>query len=155
MPHLLDWVHGTCSTLCTFEVPFLPSRQSLEIRDKFITLYHMTPLTRGRMFVLPWNAVHLEPIRSSIRVCRHCLATSRAQFLRRLIKRHYWSLMSSSPCLSVGRVDYNCYQSIPLKSAWFLGLARKGLFLFYHWPASAAAFKLIVPQLPHTMHSVT
>lgn len=158
MPHLLDWVCGTCSALCTFEVPFLPSRQSLEIWDKLITLrvtlYHKTPLTRGRMFVLLWNTFNLEPIRSSICDCRHCLATSQAQFLHRLIKRHYCSLLSSSPCLSVRRVDYNCYQSFPLKSTWFLGLACNGLFLFFHWPASAATFKLIVPQLLLTIHSI-
>lgn len=131
MHHLLDWVYGTFSTLCTFEVPFLPSRQSLDIWDELITLrvalYHHTSLTRGMVTFLFYFEIRFirKPIRSSVCDCQHCLAATQAQwvFLHRLIKRHYCSLMSGSPCLSVGCVDYNCYQSFPLESTRFLGLA--------------------------------
>lgn len=56
-------------------------------------------------------------------------------FLHRLIKRYYCSLMSSSPCLSLGCVNYNCYQSCPLKSTWFLGL-----FFFFFFCLSPVSF---------------
>lgn len=86
----------------------------------------------GQIFVLLWNKFHPKPI-SSICDCQHCLAITQSKwvFLHRLInKRHYCSLMSSSPCLSVGCVNYNCHHSFPLKSTLLLGLGCKGLFCF-------------------------
>lgn len=136
MHHLLDWVYGTFSPLCTFEVPFLPSRQSLDIWDKLITLtvalYHKTSLTRGMVTFLFYLHFIRKPIRSSVCDCQHCLAATQAQwvFLHRLIKRHYCSFMSSSPCLSVGCVDYNCYHSFPLKSTRFLGTGSFFVYFF-------------------------
>lgn len=93
---------------------------------------HILNKRYGRTIVLFWNKFHLKPIRSSVCDCQHCLANTRAKwvFLHRLIKRHYCSLMSSSPCLSVRCVDYNCYHSFPLKSTLLLGMGCKGLFLF-------------------------
>ena len=120
----------------TFEVPFLPSRQSLDIWDELIrprvALYGSTSGTRGLVTYLLWNKFPLKPIKSPICDCQHCLATTRAKwvFLHRLMKRHYCSLMSSSPCLSVGCVHYNCYHSFPLRSTLSLGLGCKGLFWF-------------------------
>lgn len=79
---------------------------------------------------LLWNTFYCKPIRTSICDCQHCLATTWAKwvFLHRLIKRHFCSLMSSSPCLSVGCVRYN--HSSPHKLSLFLGLGWKGLLSF-------------------------
>lgn len=63
---------------------------------------------------------HLKPIRGAICDCQRCLAITWAKrvFLHRLIKRHYCSLMSSSPWLSVGCVYYNfCPSFLPKSTA--------------------------------------
>lgn len=54
MHHSLDWFYGTFSTRCTFRVPFLPSRQSLDVGDELITPRVATApfLTTGICFTL-------------------------------------------------------------------------------------------------------
>lgn len=148
-----------------FEVPFSATttisghlRQVNSTEGRTVP-QHISNKRYGRIFVLLWNMFHLKPIRGSSCDCQHCLAITQAKwvFLHWLMKRHYWSLMSSSPCLSVGCVYYNCCHSFPLKSTLFLGLACKGQFVF-HWLTSAAIFWLKVPpcseQLLHTIHII-
>lgn len=135
----MDRVCRAFATLFTFKVLFLSSRQSLDIWDNLITLsmplYHNKRC--GHIFVLPWNKFPLKPIRFSICDCQHCLVITWAKWvlLNRLINRHYCSLMSSSPCLSVRCVYYDCYLSFPLNSASFPGLGCKGRLCF---PLSSA-----------------
>lgn len=144
--------------LSTFEVPFSAIKtisghlRQADYTEGSTVPEHILNKRYGHTFVLFWNKFHLKPIRSSICDCQHCLAATRAKwvFLHRLIKRHYCSLMSSSPCLSVGCVDYNCYHSLPLKSTLFLGLGCKGLFCFslagfccHLWTYSATVLRTI------------
>lgn len=136
-----NWVYGTFSPL--FTCYFLTSRQPVNIWDRIIT-QHILNKRFGHMFVLPWNKFHLKPIRFPICECQHCLAITWAKwvFLHRLIKRHYCSLMSSSPRLSVRCVYYyNRYLSFPLKLTLSLGFGcKRQLWFFFFFFSPAGVF---------------
>lgn len=153
MHNLLDWVCVTFPTLFTFEVFFFSVIKTisghLRPNIKCSTVpRHILNKRCGHMFVLPWNKFPLKPISFSICDCQHCLVITWAKWVvsNRLINWHYCSLMSSSPCVSVRCVYYNCYLSFPLKSTLFLGLGCKGQLCFL----------LLVPpcsvELHHTVH---